>query len=266
MIKWPWKSNEPPAHSLTQWREALAIPLLAPLNEQEQLRLSQVAGQVLQQKRLVALQGLELNSLMQARIALLFALPVMNLGAEWLDGFHEILLYPSPFVVEDEWQDDMGLVHRGQMVQSGQSWEQGPIVLNWVDVQDSFDLSGFNLIVHEAAHKLDMRNGGNANGVPPIALREVAQWELDLHTAMDDLQDEIDLVGEEGASMDAYAASDPAECFAVLSEYFFSAPELLIQRFPAVYQHFTRFYQQDPLARIKRWEAEVAAATSGENE
>ncbi|MCD3091959.1 zinc-dependent peptidase, partial [Salmonella enterica] len=54
-----------------------------------------------------------------------------------------------------------------------------------------------------------------------------------LHAAMNNIQDEIDLVGESAASIDAYAATDPAECFAVLSEYFFSAPELFAPRFPA---------------------------------
>lgn len=94
-----------------------------------------------------------------------------------------------------------------------------------------------------------MRNGGVATGVPPIPLREVAAWEHDLHAAMESLQDEIDMVGEEAASMDAYAATDAAECFAVLSEYFFSAPELLAERFPALYQHFAA-----STARI-RWRA-----------
>ncbi|MNF15466.1 Protein MtfA [compost metagenome] len=67
------------------------------------------------------------------------------------------------------------------------------------------------------------------------------------------------MVGEEAASMDAYAATDPAECFAVLSEYFFSAPELLANRFPVMYQHFSRFYKQDPLARLQRLQAENGA-------
>ena len=256
MIKWLWKANQPQAEMLAQWREALNIPLLAPLNKEEQQRLVSVASHLLQQKRLVPLQGLELTPLMQARLTLLFALPVMELGAKWLDGFHEVLIYPSPFVVDDDWQDDAGLVHSGQTVQSGQSWEQGPIVLNWQDIQDSFDLSGFNLVIHEAAHKLDMRNGGHSNGVPPIAMRDVAAWEYDLHQAMDNIQDEIDMVGIDAASMDAYAASDPAECFAVLCEYFFSALDLLENRFPAVYQHFCTFYRQDPLARLKRLENE----------
>ena len=73
----------------------------------------------------------------------------------------------------------------------------------------------------------------------------------DLHAAMNNIQDEIDLVGESAASIDAYAATDPAECFAVLSEYFFSAPELFAPRFPALWQRFCHFYQQDPLQRIR---------------
>ncbi|MFI8415838.1 DgsA anti-repressor MtfA [Serratia sp. NPDC078593] len=261
MIKWPWKANTPPKETQDQWQQALTIPLFSPLEQHEQQRLIAIASQLLQQKRIVPLQGLELTPSMQARIALLFALPVMELGAEYLDGFNEILLYPSPFVVEEEWQDDIGLVHSGSVVQSGQSWEQGPIVLNWQDVQDSFDLSGFNLIIHEAVHKLDMRNGGIATGIPSIPLRDVAAWEHDLHAAMENIQDEIDMVGEEATSIDAYAASDPAECFAVLSEYFFSAPELLAARFPTLYQHFSTFYKQDPLARLQRWQAICDAET-----
>ncbi len=106
-------------------------------------------------------------------------------------------------------------------------------------------------MVHEVAHKLDSRNGDRASGVPFIPLREVAGWEHDLHAAMNNIQDEIDLVGESAASIDAYAATDPAECFAVLSEYFFSAPELFAPRFPALWQRFCQFYRQDPLQRLR---------------
>ena len=250
MIKWPWKVQESAHQTALPWQEALSIPLLTGLTEQEQSKLVTLAERFLQQKRLVPLQGFELDSLRSCRIALLFCLPVLELGLEWLDGFHEVLIYPAPFMVDDEWEDDIGLVHNQRIVQSGQSWQQGPIVLNWLDIQDSFDASGFNLIIHEVAHKLDTRNGDRASGVPFIPLREVAGWEHDLHAAMNNIQEEIELVGENAASIDAYAASDPAECFAVLSEYFFSAPELFAPRFPSLWQRFCQFYQQDPLLRL----------------
>lgn len=261
MIKWPWKSSDSSAFTALPWEQALAIPVLATLTPVEQAKLVRLADRFLQQKRLVPLQGFELDDLKSTRIALLFCLPVLELGLEWLDGFHEILIYPAPFVVDDEWEDDIGLVHNQRLVQSGQSWQQGPIILNWLDVQDSFDASGFNLVFHEVAHKLDTRNGDRASGVPFIALREVAGWEHDLHAAMNNIQDEIDMVGENATSIDAYAASEPAECFAVLSEYFFSAPELFAPRFPSLYHRFCQFYGQDPLARLR--ESENNAASSG---
>lgn len=251
MIKWPWKASDTADKADLPWAQALAIPLLANLSMDEQVKLVQLADRFLQQKRMVFLQGLTVEPITEARIALLFCLPVMELGLEWLDGFHEILIYPAPFIVDDEWEDDIGLIHSQRVVQSGQSWQQGPILLNWLDIQDSFDASGFNLIIHEVAHKLDTRNGDRASGVPFIPLREVAGWEHDLHAAMNNIQDEIDLVGENAASIDAYAATDPAECFAVLSEYFFSAPELFAPRFPALWQRFCSFYGQDPLQRLR---------------
>jgi len=252
MIKWPWSTLSPASAVLADWQDALNIPLLASLEQQENQRLINLAQQLLQQKLLVPLQGLELNTLMQQRIALLLALPVLELGGDWLDGFNEIQLYPGPFVVNDDWQDEHGLVHSGPQIQSGISWEQGPLVLNWLEIQDSFDCSGFNLVIHEVAHKLDMRNGGQANGVPPLARAELRAWEQDLTAAMQQLQEEVELVGEDAASIDPYAATDAAECFAVLSEYFFSAPELLVERFPTLYPHFCGFYRQDPLARLQR--------------
>ncbi len=187
MFKWPWKADDESGNAEMPWEQALAIPVLAHLSSTEQHKLTQMAARFLQQKRLVALQGLELTPLHQARIAMLFCLPVLELGIEWLDGFHEVLIYPAPFIVDDEWEDDIGLVHNQRVVQSGQSWQQGPVVLNWLDIQDSFDASGFNLVVHEVAHKLDTRNGDRASGVPLIPLREVAGWEHDLHAAMNKL-------------------------------------------------------------------------------
>lgn len=102
MIKWPWKVQESAHQTALPWQEALSIPLLTGLTEQEQSKLVTLAERFLQQKRLVPLQGFELDSLRSCRIALLFCLPVLELGLEWLDGFHEVLIYPAPFVVDDD--------------------------------------------------------------------------------------------------------------------------------------------------------------------
>lgn len=252
MFRWLWKKVQRNAGTELPWMQAMDIPLLASLNDSERQSLIVLAEAFLRQKKLVTLQDLALDDSNRCRLALLFCLPVLALGLNWLDGFHDVLIYPATFIVEDEWQDEAGLIHHARTVHSGQSWLQGPIIINWRDVEDSFDLSGFNLVIHEVAHKLDARGSGEPTGVPSMSLRDVAEWERDLLAAMNAIQDEVDLVGEHSATIDAYAASDPAECFAVLSEYFFSAPELLLTRFPRVYQRMTQFYRQDPWLRLQQ--------------
>ncbi|MEB5705647.1 MULTISPECIES: DgsA anti-repressor MtfA [Pantoea] len=258
MFKWPWKTQNDTLLAALPWQQGLAQPIFSLLSEDEKQALTALAQRFLQQKKLVPLEGTALDELRSVRIALLFSLPVLKLGLEWLDGFHDVLIYPEPFKVDDQWQDEDGLVHSAPAVHAGQSWTQGPVVLNWLDIQDSFDLSGFNLVIHEVAHKLDARGSGYTSGVPVIPLRDVAQWEKDLHAAMAEIESEVELVGEQAATIDPYAASDPAECFAVLSEYFFTAPVLLAERFPAMYQHLRQFYQQDPLSRIATDSVQIA--------
>jgi Mlc titration factor MtfA (ptsG expression regulator) len=51
--------------------------------------------------------------------------------------------------------------------------------------------------------------------------------------------------------IDDYALESPAEFFAVASEAFFEAPDLLEAAYPAVYRQLRDFYRQDPLARLK---------------
>jgi len=49
--------------------------------------------------------------------------------------------------------------------------------------------------------------------------------------------------------IDPYAAENPAEFFAVLSEAFFDSPTIIQQHFTAVYQQLVLFYRQDPARR-----------------
>jgi Mlc titration factor MtfA (ptsG expression regulator) len=90
---------------------------------------------------------------------------------------------------------------------------------------------------------------GDANGFPPLHRgMDAASWARDFSTAYADLCARID-AGED-TELDPYAASDPAEFFAVLSEVFFETPALLQQEYPAVYQQMRLFYRQHPLARL----------------
>ncbi|MEA3303118.1 MAG: zinc-dependent peptidase, partial [Pseudomonadota bacterium] len=76
---------------------------------------------------------------------------------------------------------------------------------------------------------------------------EISEWSEILGSAYSRLQHSIETSGR--GKIDAYAATAPAEFFAVVSEYFFSAPQLLQDAYPRVYEQMSRYYRQQPLLR-----------------
>ncbi len=128
-------------------------------------------------------------------------------------------------------------------------------VLAWPGVLASGQWEGYNLVIHELAHKLDMLNG-DANGLPPLHNdMRVQDWASVMQSAYDDLNRQLDANPNADTEIDPYAAENPAEFFAVTSEYFFSAPDLLVNSYPQVYAQLSRFYRQDPLARLLQLQA-----------
>ena len=143
------------------------------------------------------------------------------------------------------------------------------MILAWPGVEASGGWEGYNLVIHELAHKLDMLEGG-ANGLPPLHRdMRVQDWAHAMQSAYDALNAELDANPEAETAIDPYAAEDPAEFFAVTSEYFFTAPDLLADAFPDVYRQLALFYRQDTLARLQRLQAQhpdyqkVENATNG---
>ncbi|WP_312942795.1 zinc-dependent peptidase, partial [Stutzerimonas balearica] len=109
------------------------------------------------------------------------------------------------------------------------------------------------------AHKLDMLNG-DANGLPPLHRQmRIDAWAAAMQGAYDRLNAALDANPQAETPIDPYAAENPAEFFAVTSEYFFSAPDVLQHAFPEVYAQLAVFYRQDPLARLQRLQAEHPA-------
>ncbi len=181
-------------------------------------------------------------------LALQAALPILHLGLDWYRGFHEIILIPEPVVRRQQVQDEFGLVSEVEEENAGESWPQGPLVLAWSELQQDGDWDGFNLVIHELTHKLDMLRG-EADGAPPLpAGMDPRQWSGALQAAFDDMQGQLDR--HEPTAIDPYAASHPAEFFAVCSECFFTDPLRLRDTYPAVYEQFTRFFGQQPATRF----------------
>lgn len=220
-------------------------------------RLRELVAAFLSEKSLHGAGGLELTETMRLMIAAQACLPVLNLGLDWYDDWVEIIVYPDEFIVEHEYTDEHGIVHRVREPRSGEAWEQGPVILSWVDAEAADGGDGYNVVIHEFAHKLDMRNG-TANGFPPLhAGMDRKAWTEAFSSAFADLERRIEQ-WEDGL-IDEYAAEDPGEFFAVLSEVFFERPDALHHDYPEAYRQLAQFYRQDPLARLQAAGAVVSA-------
>lgn len=223
-------------------------PPLAALGPERALRLRELAAGFLKRKAITPVAGLELGENERALIACLCCLPVLELGGEWLGGWHEVVVYPSAFNVRRQSVDEpTGVVHEWDDELAGESWSHGPLILSWEDIQlDMADPeAGYNLVVHEIAHKLDQRDG-LLDGTPPLPPDRLANWARDFQAAFDALNAELEAGGE--PMIDPYAAEAPEEFFAVASEYHFSAPALLAEAMPAVAAHLRAFYGPSPFS------------------
>lgn len=237
-------------------REQLArMPLLAGLDQEEGRRLSELAGWVLRGKNFSGQDGARLSPRACASVALQMALPAMNLGKEALEGWSDVVLYPSPFVARDIWMDGIGLQHESESVLIGQARQDGPVILSLPDARASEQLDGWNVVIHEIAHKLDMLNG-IANGSPPLHKgMNQTQWSRVWSQGYRQLCRMLDR-GVDPGWLDPYAAENPAEYFAVLSEAFFELPHHLRLDLPEIYEQLKLFYRQDPAVRLPEpaWE------------
>jgi Mlc titration factor MtfA (ptsG expression regulator) len=156
---------------------------------------------------------------------------------------------PDVFVEEHTAFDAAGVVHEWDEDQSGESWDTGPVLLSWKDVEASGWGDGYNVIIHEAAHRLDLLDG-EVNGTPSLHKgMDPVEWREVFTKAYQDLKRKAGRK-KRGLRIDTYAVEDDGEFFAVTSEYFFERPGLLFREYPDVYRLLAAFYRQDPGRRI----------------
>jgi Mlc titration factor MtfA (ptsG expression regulator) len=227
------------------------LPFLAALDVDEQRRLRALAQEFLAEKEFTVAGGLQLSDEICVSIAAQGCLPILELGLDYYRGWIGMVVYPDEFVIPRSVEDEFGVVHEYQELASGEAWEGGPLLISWRDAQMAG--AGYNVVIHEFAHKLDMLSG-EANGVPALpAEMSRADWQQALLASYEDFCTQVDEA--EGSARDTlfdpYAAENPSEFFAVMSEAFFETPDALRAQYPAFYEQLAAFYRQDPAARMR---------------
>lgn len=231
------------------WRRTLEdhpFLLADPATQAQHLR--DMVGDFLLSKEFSGAHGLAITDRMAVAIAAQACLPVLYLGLHWYDDFKGIVVHPGAMLASREMTDEAGIVHRYKEALTGEAMAAGPVTLSWQDVAESglSATTGYNVVIHEFAHKLDMRDGV-ADGCPPLprALRE--PWRLTMHGSYERFKTALAMSERFGAEtpwLDAYGASAPAEFFAVACEAYFVNRPRFCNEFPELVELFERFFGQ----------------------
>lgn len=236
------------------------MPLLKRYNVSEKVQLRILAGEVLRTKRMFGVQGFELTEKMRVMIATQVAMLLLGLRhpksgsvLHWVRNWNQVVVYPTAYHNGQETVFNIrGELQSREGFNSGETHYQGGIIINWTDNEPHpLSENANQVLMHEMAHKFDMLDG-DINGHPPLhSNMSQRAWYQAFSKAFELFNRQLQGGNYSVfAAFNPYGATNPAEFFAVSTEYFFEAPHVLNRLFPEVYLQLTLFYRQDPLLKV----------------
>ena len=252
MLAWFGKLFAPPrAIPDALWRLTLAqYPFLAGRPIADQARLRTLTAQFLAQKEFSGAHGLVVTDEVAVAIAAQACLPVLNLGLKLYDDFKGIVVHPGAMLARRSVIDAAGVHHFYKEELVGEAMEGGPVTLSWQDVAASSEhqARGYNVVIHEFVHKIDMRDG-TPNGCPPLPTRVAkVAWQSTMQAAYNSFHHQVVMAERFGAEppwLDAYGATSPAEFFAVACEAYFVNPNRFKLEFKSLKTLFDTFFSSN---------------------
>jgi MtfA peptidase len=268
------------------WKRTLVrYPFLRRRDAADAAQLRRLTSLFLDQKEFSAAGGLRLTNAITVAIAAQACLPILRLGLQRYAGFIGIVVHPDAVQARRAATDEAGVVHEYDETLAGEAVYGGPVMLSWRDVRAAGRQAarGYNVVIHEFAHVLDMAQGA-PNGLPllppditPKEWAETLEQEYERfaeRVAATESTHPLAATPTETAAqaaiapttapvtalttapvtepatepaLDPYGAQSPEEFFAVASESFFVNSAAMQAEHPALYALFSRFYKQDPL-------------------
>ena len=240
-----------PAIPVDLWQRVLEKhPFVQQLTIPEQAGVQHLAAAFLGSKEFTGGNGLLITDEIALTIAVQAVLPLLYLGRPgekfparrwkpghaltWYDDFVGIVVHPGPVMAQRTQTDAAGVVHHYGEALAGEAMQGGPVTLSWQDVASASTQAdvGYNLVIHEFAHKLDMQDGV-ADGCPPLPPQFAdtrgprsarKHWDTVMQAAYVQLCDQLSLAERFGAEppwLNSYGATHISEFFAVACEAYF---------------------------------------------
>ena len=197
--------------------------------------------------------GLEVTEEMKVIIGFYACLLLLHVEkAHCYENLERILIYPTPVAI-DNIKSSGGIYTKEQFVIEGQS-ANDTVVIIWHEARhEAYHLRHNNVIIHEFAHEIDFLDG-EIDGVPPIERSKYHEWCQVLFGDYEKLS-EVALKNRDWGRyklLGAYAATNEAEFFAVVTERFFESPNHLKRTFPELYNELKGFYNIDTATLVEK--------------
>ncbi len=196
--------------------------------------------------------GLTITDEIKVTIAAQACLLLLGIEHDYFSRVLSVLVYPAGYLAPERWVGPDRVVHEGYIDRAGEAWYRGPVVVGWDSVLPGGTdyRAGRNVVLHEFAHQLDFLDG-LIDGTPPLKSREQYRKWHDVMTA-----EYKRLIAEsergEATLLDPYATKNPAEFFAVATEYFFEQPVELQFHHSDLYELLREYYGQETAERFTR--------------
>jgi MtfA peptidase len=200
----------------------------------------------LAEKRFEGCGGLEITDEIKVTIAAQACILLLHRQTDYYPGLSTILVYPKAYIAHQTEYLESGVIRDRPQVRAGESWQKGAIVLSWDDVlRGAANIhDGQNVVFHEFAHQLDS-SGGKGDSSEVLRYRaKFLEWAKVMRQDYEKLR--RDVVSNQATLLDAYGATEPAEFFAVATEYFFEKGREVQEQYPELYKQLKEFYHQDP--------------------
>ncbi len=226
------------------WRRHVTrnAPLCAELPDDRRTELEGLVQVFVAEKNFEGCGGLEMSDEIRVTVAAQACLLLAGRETDVFPRVQSVLVYPTTFVPRITEEYDDGVVEEYDDPMDGEAWGTGAVILAWDDVLHAAEglSDGYNVVLHEFAHQLDLETG-DADGVPklhagvdPRAWAETFGREYERHCrALDRRRHTL---------LDDYAAEDPAEFFAVAVENYFVRPAALARRHAELFARLREYF------------------------
>ncbi len=209
------------------------VPFYQQLNEHKKNEFETRTAHFLTQVKITGVNTV-VEDIDKVLIAASAIIPIFNF-ADWeYPNLNEVLLYPDSFDHEFEQQGEgrniLGMVGSGALNQV--------MILSQFELRQAFinETGKNNTAIHEFVHLVD-KTDGEIDGIPESLLNRqyIKPW-LQL------MQEKIREIIDNQSDINPYGATNEAEFFAVVSEYFFERPELLKEKHPELYELLLKIF------------------------